>query len=67
VDYHGGIFTFRCGIEDVMPRTGEVVGFDCGPECEHEVTTIDSGARYSMAIWVDRPATSRRELGVTLI
>lgn len=66
VDYDGGTLRFPSCSEEVMPRTGDLVGFACGPEREHEVTPIQSGSRYSISMWLTDQVSRAESWGVTL-
>jgi len=52
VDYKGGVLRFPALGQAVAPQAGELVGFSCGHEHEHEVTPIQEGRRYSISIWL---------------
>jgi hypothetical protein len=54
VDYKGGVLHFPALGQTVAPQVGELVGFSCGHEHEHEVTPIEEGRRYSISIWLTR-------------
>jgi len=54
VDYTGGVLRFPSLGKEVVPQAGDLVGFGCGHEHEHEVTPIADGRRYSISIWLTR-------------
>ena len=54
VDYYGGVLRFPAVAQEVAPCAGELVGFSCGREREHEVTPIEDGKRYSISMWLTR-------------
>ena len=52
VDYEGGLLRFPSTQQQIIPKSGLLVGFLSNREYEHEVTRVQSGRRYSISIWV---------------
>lgn len=52
MDFEGGVLRFPIMHRDIVPEAGELVGFTCGREHQHEVTPLIRGYRYSVAMWM---------------
>jgi predicted 2-oxoglutarate/Fe(II)-dependent dioxygenase YbiX len=53
-DYEGGVVRIPSLKFEMAPQTGLLLGFLCGHDYQHEVTAIQSGRRYTIAIWITR-------------
>jgi hypothetical protein len=54
LDYEGGLLRFPSIGQEVAPRAGMLVGFPCGRQYQHEVSTVHRGCRYSVSMWMTR-------------
>jgi hypothetical protein len=52
VDFRGGTLHLPALGLQIAPRRGLLVGFPSGREHLHEVTTVESGHRLSLSIWM---------------
>jgi hypothetical protein len=50
-DFKGGRLRFVRLHKEIIPKPGLLVGFGCGLDFEHEVTSVRSGTRYGVGFW----------------
>lgn len=52
IHFEGGTLRFPALHRDIVPVAGDLVGFTCGREHQHEVTPMIHGYRYSVSMWM---------------
>jgi predicted 2-oxoglutarate/Fe(II)-dependent dioxygenase YbiX len=52
IDYQGGLLRFPLLARDIAPQAGQLVGFSCRHQHQHEVTAVQGGRRYSVSMWL---------------
>jgi len=51
-EFEGGTLQFTKGLcEVISPETGKLVAFTAGLQDTHQVNTVTSGTRYTLACW----------------